>query len=130
MQLIGSAFELWASGDVDGFFDLVHPEIEWTPPAYAPEPGPHVGHDAVRHGLAAYFEGFEEFRPEPRSIRPAAEAGAYLAEVETHTKGKGSGLESKLHVFHLIGVRDGKLASLRVFTDREEALEAAGLAKG
>jgi len=127
IALIRTAFETWDRGDIDGFFELIHPEVEWRPPSYAPEPGPHRGHEAVKKGIAAYFEGFEEFRPVPRDIRPASEPGTYLAEVSTHTKGKGSGLEFDIDVFHLITVREGKLAGLSVFTDEAEALEAAGL---
>lgn len=130
IALIRRAFETWDRGDVEAFFELVHPEVEWHPPSYAPEPGPHRGHEEVKRGIAAYFEGFEEFRPRAGEIRPASEPGTYLAEVSTHTKGKGSGLEWDIDVWHLIGIRDGKLASLRVITDRKEALEAAGLADG
>jgi ketosteroid isomerase-like protein len=129
IALIRTAFETWDRGDVDGFFELVHPEVEWVPPSYAPEPGPHRGHAEVRRGIAAYFEGFEEFRPRLGNVRAASEPGTYLAEVSAHTKGKGSGLEWDIDVFHLITVRDGKLAGLAVFTDKAEALEAAGLSE-
>jgi ketosteroid isomerase-like protein len=127
IALIRTAFETWDRGDEDAFFELVHPEVEWRPPSYAPEPGPHSGLAEVRKGIAAYFEGFEEFSPRLTDIRPASEPGTYLADVSTHTKGKGSGLEFDIDVFHLITVRDGKLAGLSVFTDEAEALEAAGL---
>lgn len=130
IALIRTAFETWDRGDVDGFFTLLHAEVEWQPPPYSPEPGPHRGHEEVRKGIAAYFEGFEEFRPQIRRIRQASEPGRYLADVTTHTKGKGSGLEWDIDVFHLITVRDGKLAGLTVFTDEAEALEAAGLSEG
>jgi ketosteroid isomerase-like protein len=130
IELIRTAFDTWNRGDIEGFFELIHSQVEWQPPSYAPEPGPHRGHDAVRRGIAAYFEGFEEFSPRVGEIREAARPGEYLADVSTHTKGKGSGIEWDLEVSHLITVRDGKLAGLRVFTDRGEALEAAGLADG
>lgn len=126
--MIRSAFAAWAKLDMDGFFDVVHPEIEWHPPLYAPRPGPHHGHEEVRKGLAAYFRSFERFTPELEWVKPAAEPHTYLAQVVTDTKSRESGLETRIHVFHLIGIRDDKLASLRVYTDRAEALAAAGLA--
>jgi ketosteroid isomerase-like protein len=127
MAMIRAAFEAWARLDMDGFFELVHPEIEWHPPLYAPRPGPHKGHEEVRRGLAAYFRSFERFTPELEWIKPAGERDTYLAQVVTDTKSRESGIETNIHVFHLIAVRDDKLASLRVFTDRAEALAAAGL---
>jgi ketosteroid isomerase-like protein len=129
IALIRAAYATWDRGDVEGFFALIHPEVEWHPPSYAPEPGPHRGTDEVRRSLEAYLESFEQFKPQPSHIRPAAEPGRYLVDVTTHTKGRGSGLEVDIDVFHLITVRDGKLAGLSVFTDEAEALEAAGLAE-
>jgi len=127
IALIRSGYELWGRGEFEQALALMHPEVEWIPPAYAPEPGPHRGHDAVRRGIDAYFQGFAEFRPEIAEIRPTDRPGTYLAEVQTYTKGRTSGIESTIDVLHLIEVRDGKIARLQVFTDRDEALEASGL---
>jgi ketosteroid isomerase-like protein len=128
MAMIRAAFDAWARLDMDGFFELVHPEIEWHPPLYAPRPGPHRGKEEVQKGLAAYFRSFERFTPKLEWIKPAAEPATYLAQVSTDTKSRDSGIEAEINVFHLIGVRDEKLASLRVFTDRAEALAEAGIA--
>ena len=127
IAMIRAAFEAWSRLDMDGFFDLVHPEIEWHPPSYAPRPGPHHGHEEVRKGLAAYFRSFERFTPEIQWIKPAGEPETYLAEIATDTKSRASGIEASINVFHLIGIRDGKLGSLRVFTDEAEALAVAGI---
>jgi ketosteroid isomerase-like protein len=127
IAMIRAAFEAWSRLDMNGFFELVHPDIEWHPPLYAPRPGPHRGHEEVRKGLAAYFRSFERFTPALEWVKPAAEPSTYLCEVVTDTKSRESGLETDIHVFHLIGIRDGKLASLRVYTDRAEAYAVAGL---
>jgi len=127
IAMIRAAFEAWSRLDMDGFFELVHPEIEWHPPLYAPRPGPHHGHEEVRKGLAAYFRSFERFTPSLEWVKPAAEPRTYLAEVLTDTKSRESGIEAEIHVFHLISIRDDKLAVLRVFTDRAEALSVAGV---
>jgi hypothetical protein len=81
----------------------------------------------VRKGLAAYFRSFERFTPKLEWIKPAAGERTYLAEVSTDTKTRESGIESEIHVFHLIGIRDDKLASLHVYLERAEAHAAAGL---
>lgn len=125
--MIREAFGAWSRLDMDGFFELVHPEIEWHPPMYAPRPGPHHGHEEVRKGLAAYFRSFERFTPALEWVKPAAEERTYLCEVLTDTKSRESGIEAEIHVFHLITIRDDKLATLRVFMERAEALAAAGI---
>jgi ketosteroid isomerase-like protein len=127
IAMIRDAFEAWERLDMDGFFDMVHPDIEWHPPSYAPRPGPHHGVEEVRKGLAAYFRSFERFTPRLEWIKAAAGDRTYLARVSTDTKSRESGIEADIDVFHLISVRDDKLASLHVFLERDEALAAAGL---
>ena len=60
-------------------------------------------------------------------MKPAAGERTYLCEVLTDTKSRESGIEAEIHVFHLITIRDDKLATLRVFMERAEALAAAGI---
>jgi ketosteroid isomerase-like protein len=42
-------------------------------------------------------------------------------------RGKGSGLEIDADVANLVTVRDGKIARLEMFWDRDAALHAAGV---
>ncbi len=130
IALIRRAYELWAAGDLDAFFDLVHPEVEWVPPADALERGPFRGEAEVRQGIAAYLESFERFLPEPREILPGTAKGDYLVWADVHTRGRMSGAEVTISVGHLIHVRDGKLARLEIIPNRREAMAAAGLGPG
>jgi ketosteroid isomerase-like protein len=43
--------------------------------------------------------------------------------------GRGSGLRIDGRLWYLIKLRDGKIAYLRLYADRSEALEAAGLSE-
>jgi ketosteroid isomerase-like protein len=42
-------------------------------------------------------------------------------------RGRGSGVEVRLPTFHVFTLRDGKVTRHRSYSDRTEALEAAGL---
>ena len=44
-------------------------------------------------------------------------------------RGKQSGVESGWHLWHLWTLREGKIVRGEGFTDRDEALEAAGLSE-
>jgi ketosteroid isomerase-like protein len=82
----------------------------------------------VQRGIDAYLDSFEVFRPEPERIMAGSEPGMVLVLARTFVRGKGSGVEVDIPVAHLLTLRDGKVARFEVFTDRDEALAAAGLA--
>lgn len=125
--MIERAYGLWGEGRFDEFLELIDPDVEWIPPAYALEPGPVRGLDAVRRGIDSYFEAFEEFVPRADRIIPTSRDGEYLALVRTRTRGRGSGVEIEIEVAHLIEIRDGRFVRFQVFTDRGDAFAASGL---
>ena len=127
LALIGRAYELWGERRFDEFMDLVDPDIEWVPPAYALEPGPIRGTEGVRRGIDAYFDAFEEFRPRSERVLATGNEGEYLSLARTLTRGRGSGVETEIEVAHLIRIRDGRFVRLEIFTDRADAFAACGL---
>ncbi len=44
-------------------------------------------------------------------------------------RGRHSGLDIRVSTFHVFTVRDQKIVAMRVFPERAEALEAAGLSE-
>ena len=50
-----------------------------------------------------------------------------LARVHEYGRGAGSGVEVDRQLFQLFQLRDQKIVRLRMFEDRHDALEAAGL---
>jgi ketosteroid isomerase-like protein len=118
---------LWHTGDYEGLLALCDDKIEWIPPAYALEPGPKLGKDALREGIASYFEAFDEFWPEPEKFMDGAEPGSYLVFARTHTRGRGSGAAVTMEVAHLFLVRGGRFVRFQVIPDRAEALQIAGV---
>jgi ketosteroid isomerase-like protein len=68
------------------------------------------------------------FRPEPEEILAGAAPGTVLVLARTYVRGKGSGVEVDIPVAHLLTLREGKVTRFEVILDRDQALEAAGLA--
>lgn len=77
--------------------------------------------------MRSYYESFDEIRFELDGVLDAPHTGEVVALVTLHTRGKGSGVEVDIQVAHLLSVRDGKVVRGKVFMDRDEARQAAGI---
>ena len=127
VALVDAAYRAWREQGVEGLLPLMHPEIEWHPPAQAPEPGPFRGREEILRMVDSYLESFGEFMPVPERILAGAGPGQVVVLANLTTRGRDSGAEFTMEVGHLLTVRDGKVVRFEVFTDRDAALAAAGL---
>jgi ketosteroid isomerase-like protein len=83
------------------------------------------GHEGMLEFLATQAETWEKIIAEAVDIR---DLGAYLlVETRLQAVGRASGIELTQVTWNRFEVRDGKVASMRVFTEEEEALKAIGL---
>ena len=90
-----------------------------------PDTGVYNGHQGFLTLIANAVEGFDEFRIEPEEFIEAGDRVVVL--VRTVGRGKLSGAEVDAQVAHVWTVRNGKAVELRLYGNRDEALEAAGL---
>jgi ketosteroid isomerase-like protein len=126
--LIRRFYELVGRRKLESLIELLDPEVEMV----TPEAGlnrPVRGHAALQKMFASYVESFSEFEIEPERILEGGRPHQYLALVRIHIRGRGSGIEFGREPAHLVEIRDGRIARLEVFPnrDRAEAFEAAGL---
>ena len=97
-----------------------------VPPAEnAPEPGTYKGKEAVGRWFGNWFQ---HFAPGYRfEFEEARELDDLIFIRATHGgRGRASGAEVRGELSYLYRVRDGKVAHVRIFPTRDEALEAAG----
>ena len=106
------------------------PEIEYHPSADQVPPGM----DAVVHGHAAYrqvwqrmMDAFEDFHGEPEELLDLGDM--LLATTHYKGHGTGSGVPVNMSVFQLFRLRRGLVVWQQDFSDRAEALDAAGLSE-
>jgi ketosteroid isomerase-like protein len=116
-------------GDNEAAFELYAPDIEWdvTPSPAAQlglEPVYH-GHEGVRRFWRDYLSAFERLDFELEELIDAGDR--VLAVVHERALGRHSGIAFDNPVFAVWTLRDGEIARMRVYLDRDEALEAAGL---
>ena len=124
VEVVARVHEGWARGDFTVGADLLTPDFEWHQFPQAVEPGTRSG-AGVGEGLLRIFEIYEDVRVEAQEFSGAG--GKVVVIGRTLAAAKGSGLRLDTPIALVWTVRDGKLARLEVFTDRREALEAAGL---
>ncbi len=129
VELIRRGYEAFARGDVDAVLELLHPDVDWFP-AIAPILGAETvrGREAVRRLFTRdLFEGFDRFLAEPLSFE---DLGDFVLVMVRYTgRGESSGIEMDQRFATLFELRDGKTLTMRDYSTRAEALEAAGLRK-
>jgi ketosteroid isomerase-like protein len=109
--------------DWDAVFELLDPEIEWGyQPAHPEVPSFH-GHEGVREFLSLFAEAWEEYRFEPEELIEAGDS--VVVAGRERGRPRGGGAEVDQEVFAVWTLRDGKAVSYRLYTERQEALQAA-----
>jgi ketosteroid isomerase-like protein len=128
IERIRRFYEAWNVGGFAASERHWHEQAEWHDPPQL------IGAEVYR-GRAAIAAHMREFEPGGRGFRllldaeQVIEAGdAILVVLRGRGRGDSSGAPvADTPIFHVINLADGKVARLRVFLDRGQALEAAGL---
>ena len=123
MEKVKHGFAALARGDLDEMLTVVHPDIELLPlSGKLVDRRSYHGHEGVREWDRARADTWDlEFIPAEYEDL----GDRVLVHGEVRTRGKGSGLELDTTVSWLFEFREGKIARLEAFLDREEARAAA-----
>src|SRR5215212_2933377 len=108
------------SVDVDEALTYADPGIVWNPI----EELPTQGHDAVRASLAHWKAEWDDYEVMPQELADMGDR--VLATVRLRGRGRGSGVEIDARFYDVYTLRDGRIVRMDQFTERSEALEAAG----
>jgi ketosteroid isomerase-like protein len=128
VELVRSMFTAWERGDFSSS-EWAHAEIEWVI-ADGPSPGTWTGQGGMTEGWRDFLGAWENFRGEAEGYRDLDEERV-LVLTRYHGRGKTSGLEltqMRSKGAGVAHVRDGKVARLVTYLDRERALADLGLA--
>jgi ketosteroid isomerase-like protein len=131
LQVVRSMFQTLGSGDWTAPFDQLDPamQMDTTRAPLEGLSGLYSGREQVLGFWAEWLEAWgEQDIAEPELIDAGDQAFAW---VDTHRlRGRGSGAEVDMPPYGwVITFRNGKAVSATMFVDRNEALEAAGLAQ-
>ncbi len=126
VELVRVVHDGWARGDFRAGSDLMSADFAWEQHAEAVEPGARQGAE-IGQSLRNIFEIYDDYRIEADELFDAGDQVVVLGRV-TGTA-KASRMELDQQFAFLWTVSRGVLTRLRVFTDGDAALEAAGLAE-
>jgi ketosteroid isomerase-like protein len=128
VEVMRRAYAAFNRGDYDGMVADLALDFEYVTAGMLPDT------EAVYRGPEGWKEftrwlsdQFDDARVQPQEFLETDDE--VLAPVRISGRGKQSGVEARWDVWHLWTLRNGKIVRGRAFTDRDEALEAAGLSE-
>jgi ketosteroid isomerase-like protein len=100
--------------------------VDVNPPD-VPEPGEHKGHKAVFRQIRRWVEPYPDLQIEPLEVVGNGDRAFLWVRFTGH--GAGSDIPIAMEVAQVLTVEGGKIRRLHAYTDRAEALKAAGLSE-
>jgi ketosteroid isomerase-like protein len=126
VEAVRRAYKAFNRGDVEGMFADAAPEFEYLATGAIPGAGDvYRGPAEFRQFLDRWWGEFDEPHVEVHELIEASDQ--VLASVTFRGSGKRSGVETNWSLWQLWTMRDGKFVRGQGFTDRNAALQAAGL---
>jgi ketosteroid isomerase-like protein len=129
VEIVRRGFEAWHRGDVDGWVELHHPEIEWfSEVAQAVQGGESVyrGRTQLRQ-LWDDWHSVWDLTVEISGFCDLDEVVVATGSVRVH--GKASGVDLEGPIAYVSEFEGGLIRTFRVYRDPRQALEAVGLSE-
>ncbi len=123
VEIVQNLFAEYASSGAGPASALLSPSVVWN----AADEAPQHGRDAAKAYMDRWESEWEGLETTPEEF---ADAGDRVL-VTTHFLGRGraSGIEIDTRLYEVFTLHNGDVIRMDEFTDRAEALEAAGLSE-
>jgi ketosteroid isomerase-like protein len=102
-----------------------HPDAEYHAAREDPDVAVHQGIDAIRRQFASWVDAYPDLKIEILEARDSGDQVFLWVRFIGH--GASSGIPLEMEMAHVYTLREGKAARVVEFSDREQALAAAGL---
>ena len=122
IALLNGVLEEWEQGE---FFDGEPYADDVVFIRSGPDGGEYRGIEALSAAWRDFLAAWEGFRIQTERV-VAGDAGVYVLLIQLKARGKGSGVAIDAEVANVVTMRDGRIARLEMFWDRDAALVAAG----
>ena len=107
--------------------EVATPDVEWgATGAFPGVDGMYRGPEAIQEWMDVIRSAWEEFEVSLDEVLHDGDDVVVVAEL-LRGRGRGSGVEVEMRIFSTYWFEEGKLRRRAAFTERKEALEAAGL---
>ena len=122
-DILDRGYAAFNRGDHDTLFELMEPDFVWHEALEVPGRKAAIGRDE----FAGYMRGFErmweDFGFEILEVDEVSDELA-LARMRAHGRGRASGEQMELEIFHLWRFRNGRVARMDAFLDEGAARDA------
>ncbi|HEV7461170.1 MAG TPA: nuclear transport factor 2 family protein [Solirubrobacteraceae bacterium] len=125
VEIVRRAFEAWDRRDYDAAASHFSADLEIDASDRILNPAVYTGIDGARRFRSEIAEAWDEFHVEVEDLLPAGDE--VVALVRSIARGPSSGAEVESRAAWVVDVREQKVTRLRLYRDRGQALEAAGL---
>ena len=126
IELARRASHAWNEGGIEAVLPFLDPDVEWHPPRESMEPGIYRGHAGVRDYSGRLGEVFDQRRVEPVEVIDV-DAERVISVIQVIGRREKFGTDIDAVWAWLVTLGGGKIIEVRIYTDRAQALDAAGL---
>jgi ketosteroid isomerase-like protein len=127
LDIVRRGLDAYNSDDVDAWIELADPEVELVALGSLLEGGAYRGYDGIRRFFVDMTDEWAERRLEVEALREAGDRVVVLGHF--HARGRASGADVRFPAAWNCELRDGRILSIRAYTDQAAALTAAGLSE-
>jgi uncharacterized protein len=127
VQLVIDGYERYNSGQRIPDLQFWREDAEYHASSEDPDSSVHRGIAAIQRHFGTWEEAYPDLRVEP--VEVAGNGDTVFAWVRFVGHGASSGVPIDMQIAHVHTIRDGRVARLVEFSDRDEALAAAGIAE-
>jgi len=121
--------EAWNSGDLDGWLETMHPEVEWVSEIARRVEDPDLvyrGHE----GLRRYWDDFHAVWDVTVELEETVDLGdTVLALGRVRALGEASGVDLDGPIAFVFEFEEGLARKARAYLDPQQALDAVGRSK-
>jgi len=128
VEIVKTFGDAWQRGDLAAALSIVDDEVEWHDQAAIPDSAVHHGPEAVRRHWEQWLAPWQKIEYETEELRGGS-GDCVMVVLRRRGRGKTSGIEVTDQVIHVYTVRGDKIVRFQGYSDKAEALEAAGLSE-
>jgi ketosteroid isomerase-like protein len=126
VEIVRSAFEAYNRGDLAAVLEAVDPSVVIVQPLELGGSTQH-GHAGVVEALGMWPEEWDDYETD---LVRTIDAGEHVVVVARQRgRSRATGMELDARFSFLMTLREGKIASWRLFVHEHDALEAVGLSE-
>jgi ketosteroid isomerase-like protein len=122
VERLRGAYQAFNHGGIEAILERLAPEIQVRDRESSPDRQTRYGKEGIKQLFDSYMEAFDALHLEPEEFIDAGDQ--IVVSLHQRLRGKGSGAEVAGRIAHVWTMRDGAVVRLRIFRDKESALEA------